>query len=166
MTRDELIKQNEELTERVAAFEAQLAAQATQADAAQRQLCEALDTVRAELDEARTQAADCGTLLTETRAEIEDLQGMVETLAAERDALQAAIANPATADLSLVPAATATVSISDAEANELDEAARKATEDARPKTVREQYEAMPFGAERQAFLRKNRAAILSDIEEQ
>ena len=163
MTRDELNKANaaltaerDELAAKVEALEGQAAETITAHEAA-------LTVLQDEIEAGATRAADLNQLITDANKDSADVRAMLDERNEQIRKLEAALANPAHIDATITPASS-TATVSDAEADQLDAAAAAAGEDAEPKTVREQYEAMPFGAARQAFLREHRNEILNATE--
>jgi hypothetical protein len=102
-------------------------------------------------------------MITETNAERDSQAAQIRDLSAECDKLKAALANPAHMDAAIKPA-TATGGITDAEADELDRKAQSKADDGKPRNVLEQYEAMPYGKDRQTFLKAHEREIFRLME--
>lgn len=122
----------------------------------------AMSEIQARLAAAEDCNAKLQAELTEAHKEAADIKAMLGERDGELAKARAALANPAMADATMRPADVA-ASITDAEASELD---RNATQANKPESILAQYEAMPPGAERQAFLKSNRKAILAEMNTQ
>ncbi len=158
MTREELITENGRLTGLASELESKLAAAITACNEDKAAHLAALAEATAKVEAGNAERDKLQTLLTDTNKELADAKAMVEEKQGEIAKLTAALANPAHMDATIKPA-TVTGGITDAEADELD---RKAKE-GQPKqfaNIREEYESMPPGAERQAFWKAHKTEIL------
>ena len=163
MTRDQLIAENEKLTAANAELNTQIAAVTAKAEADHAAYKETIEALKVDIAGAAERSDALNTLITEANEELSDARTIIETQGEDIGKLKAALANPAHIDAAMLPASV-TVSVSDAEADRLDKVAEEETDANAPKTIREQYEAMPAGPDRLAFLNEHYTEILRDTD--
>ena len=170
-TRKEIVADRDALRARVAELEAAVDVGAIELETARTSavaLTEERGAIRAELDQAKQTAEAMIAEMTAGHAAALEAKDAALTEALEKGAALAvecekqkrALADPAFVDAALVASAVVPA-IADAEADAAEKAAAGEPEDSEPKTILEQYEAMGEGAERRAFWKANKRAILA-----
>jgi len=157
-TRKEIAAERDTLADQVTALAATVGQVKADFESANQKAVEAI-AARADIEAKYTEA------ITALDAEKSARAASEKELSDRITAIAEGLKNPAVADAAMLAAGVQNVSISDAEADAAEVAAREASQDDEPTTILAQFESMPHGDAKAEFYTKNKKQILQDMEQ-